>query len=459
MIKTTLKTRLISLLILSSLFLISAFTAIQLNNQVQKAQEMNIYQARQEAFMARERLEKIFANYDSNIPRSTYASEMKDVLALALESGTVESVSILDREGRPVMLEGNLSLVFEDDPAFIEKLPGFEDNTKWLTPVMDKGHKLVNMYIFFKNPFNYILKFTFTLTNVQRSLNAVYGPVVFTVMIVILGNIILGALLSWAMISPIKVLNTATKDVAAGNLDLKIHITTKDELEELSDTFNYMTVELKKMKEKAENANPLTKLPGNIVIREEVEKRMKEGKKFVLIYCDLDNFKAFNDKYGVHAGDDAIMLTAGIFKEAVARVGQKNDFIGHEGGDDFLLLTTPENADKLADYIIAEFDKRIKSLYSKEDLERGYIEAKSREGDHIMKYNIMSISLAGVGNVERDIASYAELTNTAAGLKKVAKKKKKSNFTMDKRSEDLGIGFRQEDNTGHNETGPQHPAA
>ena len=98
------------------------------------------------------------------------------------------------------------------------------------------------------------------------------------------------------------------------------------------------------MKEKAENANPLTKLPGNIVIQEMVEERIKKDKKFVLIYSDLDNFKAFNDTYGVHAGDKAIMLTADIMREAIAVEGAEDDFIGHEGGDDFLLLTVPERA-------------------------------------------------------------------------------------------------------------------
>jgi GGDEF domain-containing protein len=210
---------------------------------------------------------------------------------------------------------------------------------------------------------------------------------------------------------------------------------THDELEELSETFNVMTVELKKMKEKAENANPLTKLPGNIVIREEAEKLLKENKKFVVIYCDLDNFKAFNDKYGIHAGDEAIKLTAAVFKEAVAQKGNANDFIGHEGGDDFILLTTPDKAKDMGDYIISEFAKRIKALYNKEDLDRGYIEAKSRYGNEIMKFPIMTISLAGVTNEIRLISSYAEITNIAAEVKKKAKQTPGSCLFMDKRKD------------------------
>jgi diguanylate cyclase (GGDEF)-like protein len=193
-----------------------------------------------------------------------------------------------------------------------------------------------------------------------------------------------------------------------------------------------MTEELIKMKEKAENANPLTKLPGNIVIREEIEKRINENKKFTVIYCDLDNFKAFNDEYGIAQGDEAIKLTGDIFKDAVKKAGNSEDFIGHEGGDDFLLLTTPEKTQAVTDCIISEFDKRIRSLYSLEDLNKGFIVAHARDGS-VQNFPIMTISLAGITNEHRSIQSYAEVTNIAAELKKKAKKIQKSCFVLDQR--------------------------
>jgi len=188
------------------------------------------------------------------------------------------------------------------------------------------------------------------------------------------------------------------------------------------------------MKEKAENANPLTKLPGNIVIQEETEKRIKQNRKFMVIYCDLDNFKAFNDKYGIHKGDEAIKLTASVFKDAINKEGTKEDFIGHEGGDDFLLITEPQRSESIANYITSEFDKQIRSLYSEEDLSRGFIEAKARNADEVIKFPIMTISLSGVTNASRDIGSYSEVTNIAAGLKKKSKSIPSSCFVIDKRS-------------------------
>ena len=420
--------------------MISAFTTIQLNNQIQKTREFNIYQARQEALVARDKLKDIFSTYDEATARSQLMSETNNVFNSLLDSGIIETTSLLDKAGHPLVLEGNLQLSFEDSRSFIEEISKTrEDKSKWIIPVIDKEHKLINLFVVFENPYDYVAKLTFSLGSVQKALNAVYGPVIFTVFIVMLGNIILGVLLSLAVISPIKILNEATKDVASGNLDLKIYINTKDELEELSDTFNLMTVELKKMKMKAENANPLTKLPGNIVIQEEVEKRINDGKKFVLIYSDLDHFKAFNDKYGVHLGDKAIMLTSDIMKEAIAKEGQADDFIGHEGGDDFLLLTVPERSNTIAGYIIKEFGKRIRGLYSKEDLDRGYIEAKARESEQVLKFPIMTISLAGVSNVKRDIKYFAELTNIAAEVKKAAKNSKDAKFIMDRRTDSPDI--------------------
>src|SRR3990167_4601881 len=105
-----------------------------------------------------------------------------------------------------------------------------------------------------------------------------------------------------------------------------------------------MAASLVSLKARGENANPLTKQPPNNMIHEEIEKRIKGKKKFVAVYSDLDNFKAFNDKYGIGAGDQAIRLTAAIMKEAI-RKGAPGDFLGHEGGDDFILLTTPEKMD------------------------------------------------------------------------------------------------------------------
>jgi diguanylate cyclase (GGDEF)-like protein len=323
------------------------------------------------------------------------------------------------------------------DVEKIRELESLSKANQWFSPEIDKSAERIHIYIPLRlasdGPIEYIAKLSYSLTDIREALMGVYIPVGITVFVVILVNIAFGYVLSKIVIGPIKTLNDATKTIASGDLSIRTSIRTNDELQELGETFNQMTQELIKMRERAENANPLTKLPGNIVIREQAEERIKANKKFMVIYCDLDNFKAFNDKYGIAKGDDAIKLTADIFKEAVKAKGGSDDFIGHEGGDDFILLTTPDKAGSIANYITKEFDARVKSLYDQEDLAKGYIVAQARDGS-VKKFPIMTISLAGVTNEHRAISNYVEITNIAAEIKKKAKSIEGSAFVIDKRT-------------------------
>lgn len=277
-----------------------------------------------------------------------------------------------------------------------------------------------------------VVRLFFSLGAFADAFSNVLVPSIITGAVIAIVNIILGVVLSRMVVGPILFFNEAAAKIASGRLDLRVTLKTQDEIEELADTFNYMTTELAKMQARAENANPLTKLPGNIVIMEEVNKRIAAGEKFTVIYCDLDNFKAFNDKYGIHKGDEAIKLCSVIFKEAVKRFGNNNDFIGHEGGDDFILLTTPDKVESITQYIISEFDKRVRGLYEQDDLQRGYIIAHDRDG-MVKHFPIMTISLAGVTNQHRPITTYGQVTNIAAEVKKKAKSQQKSSFVLDMR--------------------------
>ena len=175
---------------------------------------------------------------------------------------------------------------------------------------------------------SYAAKISYSIGNLNEALKEVYVPCVFIAAIIIVANIILSIALSKVVVGPLKILNSATKEIAAGNLNLRVELPTGDEIEEVANTFNDMTVALIRMKERAENANPLTKLPGNNVIHEEIEKRIADKRKFVVVYSDLDNFKAFNDKYGIGAGDQAIKMTAAVMQESL-KSGSPDDFLGH----------------------------------------------------------------------------------------------------------------------------------
>jgi len=179
-------------------------------------------------------------------------------------------------------------------------------------------------------------------------------------------------------------------------------------------------------------ANPLTRLPGNISILNELSSRIENKNPFAVCYLDLDKFKNFNDKYGFEHGDEVIRETARILIRAVKDFGNKEDFIGHIGGDDFVVVTKPETSDRLCEKIITDFDSVIPSFYNEADRRNGYIMAHDRQGK-MQKTSLMSVSIGVVTNESRKIEHVAEIGEVGAELKGYAKKVGKSNYVKDKR--------------------------
>jgi diguanylate cyclase (GGDEF)-like protein len=167
-------------------------------------------------------------------------------------------------------------------------------------------------------------------------------------------------------------------------------------------------------------ANPLTGLPGNVSIERELSQRIESGDRFAFIYTDIDNFKAFNDYYGYARGDEAIRQTGRLLTRAVARCGNVSDFVGHIGGDDFVVMTSPEQADAVAKSIIELFRKTATRLFDREDLERGYLRIRRRSGE-AMKVKSLGITLAIVTNERMPIRHIGEVADMASELKRYGK--------------------------------------
>lgn len=179
-------------------------------------------------------------------------------------------------------------------------------------------------------------------------------------------------------------------------------------------------------------ANPLTGLQGNIEIQSEINHRIAKEQLFAVVYADLDNFKAYNDVYGFASGDRAIKLTADIIMDTVHICGAHGDFIGHVGGDDFVIITVPERVDAICEGIIKDFDKKIVALYSAEDQRKGYITTTNRQG-FTAEFPIMTISIAVVTNEARQLISHIQVGEIAAELKKKAKAILGSSCVKDRR--------------------------
>ncbi|MDR1796686.1 MAG: response regulator [Clostridiales Family XIII bacterium] len=183
------------------------------------------------------------------------------------------------------------------------------------------------------------------------------------------------------------------------------------------------------------NANPLTGLDGNIEIQREITSRISKGLVFAVIWIDLDNFKAYNDVYGFANGDRIIILTADILRDQVALFGGGDDFLGHIGGDDFIVVTTPDKAPRICEEIIAEFDKKVLDFYNEEDRSRGFITTTNRRGE-ADTFPLMTISLAIVSNERRELRSAVEVGDIAAEVKKKLKTMVGSNYFADRRTDD-----------------------
>ena len=181
------------------------------------------------------------------------------------------------------------------------------------------------------------------------------------------------------------------------------------------------------------DANPLTGLPGNLDIARDIESRIEMDVEFSVIYADLDNFKAYNDVYGFANGDIAIKLTADIIRDQVALSCEETGFVGHVGGDDFIIVTSSKYHQQIAQGIINTFDNRIRQLYTDEDLNRGFITSINRQGE-VMQFPIMTISLAIVSNTKRQIESHLKVAEIAAEVKKKVKSVDGSNYFVDRRT-------------------------
>jgi diguanylate cyclase (GGDEF)-like protein len=178
------------------------------------------------------------------------------------------------------------------------------------------------------------------------------------------------------------------------------------------------------------DCNPLTRLPGNTIIQKRILQLLQSREKFAVAYTDLDNFKAFNDKYGFQKGDEVILFSARVLKESC---GQQ-DFIGHVGGDDFVIISTPDKMTDIARKVTSSLDQGITKYYDDSDREAGYVITRDRKGKK-QKYPFVSISIAVATNSHREFASIGEIVEVVTELKKFAKQKEGSCVVFDKRAE------------------------
>ena len=166
--------------------------------------------------------------------------------------------------------------------------------------------------------------------------------------------------------------------------------------------------------------SPLTGLPGGLQVVRAINYKLGNVDPWSILYLDLDNFKAYNDVYGFLTGNEMILLVGRICQRAVYEYGNSDDFVGHIGGDDFIVVTTPERAEALCVNISDSYKKESASLYHSEDLIRGSISGVDRKG-RPYQFPLVSLSIGVVNNQLCRPHSIQEVSYLAAEAKRNAK--------------------------------------
>lgn len=179
--------------------------------------------------------------------------------------------------------------------------------------------------------------------------------------------------------------------------------------------------------------HPVSGLPDNFFIQQEIERRLEEGQKIAVVYADLENFRRYNQKYGYARGDKILKFLALLLFEKLRDHGNAADFVGHMGSDDFVLLTTPDKYKEVCAEVIRSFDRLVLQHYDKGDRDGGNITLKTRRGEEI-SFPVMSITMSVITNERRDLSHFVQINDIAYELKQYASTFKRSEMVVDRRT-------------------------
>ena len=176
--------------------------------------------------------------------------------------------------------------------------------------------------------------------------------------------------------------------------------------------------------------NPLSGLPGNVAIASEITRRLDGNDGSACMYVDLDHFKEFNDHYGFARGDELIVRLTGLLLGIAAR--HDDVFVGHVGGDDFVLILPETEAPDVAREIVREFDAVAPALYEEADRARGGIVRVDRRGVEV-HLPFVTISIGIVSIARPRFRDSVAVSRAAAEVKEIAKRRDESSWAMDRR--------------------------
>ncbi|MFP4163798.1 MAG: HAMP domain-containing protein [Chitinispirillaceae bacterium] len=418
-----------------TIFNVSIFVLMVFENQLDLIAENAVLNSQHTATGLKYRIDDILSD-DPHLSSGNLNRIIKQSSTLGIYELTLFS------EGGKVFLSIEDNEVIERDVADMEELKminmaitrqGFED--KMFYHKVSKKDKSISLYI----PFSYgaenigVAGVNLRMKDIDKQMAYLYRQCILIAALVILLHFGFAFLFVKMIMRPVSIINEATKAISKGDLSSRVPFAGQDEFGQLASSFNEMGVNLQRMRDEAKGANPLSGLPGNVTIANYIDQCLANGRIICVLYCDLDNFKAYNDKYGFTKGDDAIIYTRDCLVTASKRRDLRDVFVGHEGGDDFVVVCDYEFWEKFAKSFITNFDRGIYQFYNQVDARNGFIESVNRRGEH-QRFPLMSVSVAVVTNKTRPFRRHAEMIQVAAEVKKYVKNMDGSCYAIDRRT-------------------------
>ncbi len=167
-----------------------------------------------------------------------------------------------------------------------------------------------------------------------------------------------------------------------------------------------------KRSERESLTDPRSGLPAGRLIEEQLRRIIRE-KDWALLDARINNFETFKDVYGFVASDDVLRFTAMMIGEVVDELGANTDFIGHAGGDNFIIITRNEKAASMKERLKQRFDQEVQTHYNFIDRQQGFVQAPAPDGTTI-KVPFMTMSVGVVSPNEQSFADIREITEMAA---------------------------------------------
>lgn len=425
----------VSIYIFLTILNVSIFVLMVFENQLDLIAENAILSSQHKASSLKYRIDDII-RVGTEITPAAINKVIKDASELG-----IQTIALFDEGGKAYVNVVRNRLISKE-MADINELKminmaitkqGFED--KLFYHHLKRKEKLIVLFI----PFTYsedkigVAEVELEMKDIDKQMGYLYRQCILIGLLVAILHIGFAFVFSKMILFPLRILSEATDKISKGELDIRVPIVRNDEIGQLATSFNEMGVAVQRMRDEAKGANPLTGLPGNITIAQHMDACLTANQIIAVLYCDLDNFKAYNDKYGFTRGDDAILYTRDCLNAAAKRNDVSNVFVGHEGGDDFVVVTPFDCWEAFAKAFISTFDRGIYQFYTTVDAKNGFIESINRKGER-QRFPLMSMSVAVVSNRNRPFRRHAEIIAVAAEVKKFVKSQDGSCYAIDRRT-------------------------